>query len=147
MKSLQEILVEKLKIDKDIYVDNSKEKILEILMSLSQSSNNKLKAYYNDWLHDNNVSIVKIWTSLKATKKSLYNLEKLQQDVKNKVEVHSFGDFMEEYYKFFKDAKTLDNGKNFSNNIVISSTDKSLLISKEDQFLYLVIKRKTIYDD
>ena len=54
---------------------------------------------------------------------------------------------MQEYYKFFNDAKTLDNGKNFSNNIVISSTDKSLLISKEDQFQYLVIRRKTIYDD
>ena len=62
MKSLQEILVEKLKIDKDIYVDDSKEKILEILMSLSQSSNNKLKAYYNDWLYNNNVSNKKIFT-------------------------------------------------------------------------------------
>lgn len=147
MRDLQEMLLEKLKINKDIYVDDSKEKILEILMSLSQSSNGKLKTYYNDWLHNNNVSIVKIWTCLNATKKSLHNLEKLPSEIKNKVEIHSFNDFMQEFYKFYNDGETLDNGQNFSNNIIVSSTDKSLLISKEDQFQYLVMRRKTIYDD
>jgi len=147
MKGIDSYIIEKLHLNKDIQVNKSNEEILELICktaSLDKDDNNIYNAL-NNWLQDNNVSLVKIYL-LFTVNMSDY-VKSLDNEILNKVNLLSIGKFVDKYKEVFNTDNDLPSRFLLykSDEVKISGMSKGLLISA-DKYELIVEKKATIYD-